>query len=588
MKDHSADEYQQKAITSPSGSACILAGPGSGKTFILIHRIKYLIETLKIPPKHILVITFTRKAAAEMRQRFMALKIPGGESVNFGTFHSVYYQFIKTFSKGPVPQILSAFEKAHIVNKILDSSKNMYDPSVYQFDDAENILSALSLYKNKGSLDNIPYPQNSFLKLIEEYESAKNAVNKIDYDDILFICKRMFESDDTILKKARDYFDAVLIDEFQDINPIQADVLRLIKKETTSLYIVGDDDQSIYGFRGASYSIMSDFIKEYDMSVTALKNNYRNPVSVIDASDAVIVHNTGRLKDYKLNSAYDKDGLMSFEVFNDKSDEISRIRELIAGEPDKNDICILVRTNKDLAGYERIFSNGPARIAENIRNIINADISAYIGFTLYGKRKYILRMIRSPESYIPQVLFDTEDVDLKKIYREVKSPVHKNSLNILINHLKTLENLKPFGYLNYVLNIVGYKKYIQSRFPQKDSEEIRKYLDDLLKTSQKTDSIKDFFDILKKDTDVKAVVKPIVNIMTFHASKGLEFKTVIIPDVNEGKIPARSFMAEDDDEEERRLFYVAMTRALENLYVFSVKKEGSSSLLPSRFISEFL
>ncbi len=197
-------------------------------------------------------------------------------------------------------------------------------------------------------------------------------------------------------------------------------------------------------------------------------------------------------------------------------------------------------------------------------------------------------MIRSPESYIPQVLFDTEDVDLKKIYREVKSPVHKNSLNILINHLKTLENLKPFGYLNYVLNIVGYKKYIQSRFPQKDSEEIRKYLDDLLKTSQKTDSIKDFFDILKKDTDVKTVVKPIVNIMTFHASKGLEFKTVIIPDVNEGKIPARSFMAEDDDEEERRLFYVAMTRALENLYVFSVKKEGSSSLLPSRFISEFL
>ena len=585
MKNLSADEFQLKAITHPDGPVCVLAGPGSGKTYILTHRIKYLIETGRFLPQEILVITFTRKAAEEMRSRFMSMGVPRGSLVTFGTFHSVYYQFLKVFNNGHVPYILSNKEKTEILTNIFNANSNFRNLEAVFAEGIDTILSMISK-KESGSKDSTFIEQDpAFDRLFNEYEAAKESADKIDYDDILILCKKMFEDHPVTVLGIKERVKYVLVDEFQDINPIQADILRKIVSDN-NLFIVGDDDQSIYKFRGASYAIMSDFIKEFSLNVIGLKNNYRNPECVLRASESLIKENKGRLKTYDLMSLSKKKGLFDVRLMPDRAEELYEIKKIVNANKGK-ELCILVRTNKDLNYYESVFSS-TVLSDDELKIEIYSVLKHYVDFALYSQRKDVLFVIRTPETYISNSVFVGPDVDLEEMVKRAGSITLKNSLNILCNHFKVLKKLPPFAFLNYVINIVGIKNCFYERSRSGTKTKTDSVFNDIIERSKEMKTLKELSDHLGIEDANVSFYRPTVRIMTFHASKGLEFDTVILPDVNEGRIPSRAFLSLDNNDEERRLFYVAMTRARENLHIFAVKKEGSASVLPSRFITGFL
>ena len=585
MKNLSADEFQLKAITHPDGPVCVLAGPGSGKTYILTHRIKYLIETGRFFPQEILVITFTRKAAEEMRSRFMSMGVPRGSLVTFGTFHSVYYQFLKVFNNGHVPYILSNKEKTEILTNIFNANSNFRNLEAVFAEGIDTILSMISK-KKSGSKDSTFIEQDpAFDRLFNEYEAAKESADKIDYDDILILCKKMFEDHPETVSGIKERVKYVLVDEFQDINPIQADILRKIVSDN-NLFIVGDDDQSIYKFRGASYAIMSDFIKEFSLNVIGLKNNYRNPECVLRASESLIKENKGRLKTYDLMSLSKKKGLFDVRLMPDRAEELYEIKKIVNANKGK-ELCILVRTNKDLNYYESVFSS-TVLSDDELKKEIYSVLKHYVDFAIYSQRKDVLFVIRTPETYISNSVFVGPDVDLEEMVKRAGSITLKSSLNILCNHFKVLKKLPPFAFLNYVINIVGIKNCFYERSRSGTKTKTDSVFNDIIERSKEMKTLKELSDHLGIEDANVSFYRPTVRIMTFHASKGLEFDTVILPDVNEGRIPSRAFLSLDNNDEERRLFYVAMTRARENLHIFAVKKEGSASVLPSRFITGFL
>ena len=584
LKSLSADEYQLKAINHPDGPVCVLAGPGSGKTYILTHRIKYLIETGRYLPQEILVITFTRKAAEEMRSRFISMGVSHGSLVTFGTFHSVYYQFLKLFNDGHVPYILSNKEKAEILRNIFNSNINFKSLEAVFTEGIDTILSLISKRKSGSREGSVLEKDPAFIRLYNEYESAKKSANKIDYDDILILCKKMFEEHPENVLSIKSRIRYVLVDEFQDINPIQADILRKIISDN-NIFIVGDDDQSIYRFRGASYEIMNDFIKEFSLNIIGLKNNYRNPKCVLDASESLIKENKGRLKNYDLVSLSDNKGFFDVRLMSSRADELHEIKKIV-NDNKKKDLCILVRTNKDLNYYESVFSSGVFSDDE-LKKEIYAVLKHYVDFALYSQRKDMLFILRTPETYVSNSIFTDPCVNLDEMVKRAGTLSVKNALNILINHFKVLKKLPPFAFLNYVINIVGIKGCFYEKSASKTRAAVDKVFAEIVNRSKELRSLKELSDHLDIG-DAVSLYRPKVKVLTFHASKGLEFDTVILPDVNEGRIPSRAFLSLDNNDEERRLFYVAMTRAKENLHIFAVKKEGSASVLPSRFITGFL
>ena len=584
LKNLSADEYQLKAINHPDGPVCVLAGPGSGKTYILTHRIKYLIETGRYLPQEILVITFTRKAAEEMRSRFISMGVSHGSLVTFGTFHSVYYQFLKLFNDGHVPYILSNKEKAEILRNIFNSNINLKSLEAVFTEGIDTILSMISKRKSGSKESSVLEKDPAFIRLYNEYETAKESANKIDYDDILILCKKMFEEYPESVDLIKERIKYVLVDEFQDINPIQADILRKIVTDN-NLFIVGDDDQSIYRFRGASYEIMSDFIKEFSLNVIGLKNNYRNPKCVLNPSESLIKENKGRLKTYDLISQSNIKGLFDVRLMPTKADELYEIKKIVNDNKNK-DLCILVRTNKDLNFYESVFSK-VSLSSDELKKEIYATLKHYVDFALYSQRKDMLFILRTPETYVSNSIFTDSYVDLEEMVKRAGSLSTKNSLNILNNHFKVLKKLPPFAFLNYVINIVGIKNNFYEKAASKTKAGVDGIFHELIDKSKGMKTLKELSDFLSLD-DTVSLYRCKVKVLTFHASKGLEFDTGILPDVNEGRIPSRAFLSLDNNDEERRLFYVAMTRARENLHIFAVKKEGSASVLPSRFITGFL
>lgn len=584
LKSLSADEYQLKAINHPDGPVCVLAGPGSGKTYILTHRIKYLIETGRYLPQEILVITFTRKAAEEMRSRFISMGVSHGSLVTFGTFHSVYYQFLKLFNDGHVPYILSNKEKAEILRNIFNSNINFKSLEAVFTEGIDTILSLISKRKSGSREGSVLEKDPAFTRLYNEYESAKESANKIDYDDILILCKKMFEEHPESVLSIKSRIRYVLVDEFQDINPIQADILRKIISDN-NIFIVGDDDQSIYRFRGASYEIMNDFIKEFSLNIIGLKNNYRNPKCVLDASESLIKENKGRLKNYDLVSLSDNKGFFDVRLMSSRADELHEIKKIV-NDNKKKDLCILVRTNKDLNYYESVFSSGVFSDDE-LKKEIYAVLKHYVDFALYSQRKDMLFILRTPETYVSNSIFTDPCVNLDEMVKRAGTLSAKNALNILNNHFKVLKKLPPFAFLNYVINIVDIKGCFYEKSASKTRAAVDKVFAEIVNRSKELRSLKELSDHLDIG-DAVSLYRPKVKVLTFHASKGLEFDTVILPDVNEGRIPSRAFLSLDNNDEERRLFYVAMTRAKENLHIFAIKKEGSASVLPSRFITGFL
>ena len=601
------NKEQEEAITHKEGPLMVLAGPGSGKTLVITYRVKWLIENAGVHPSNILVITFTRAAAEEMRKRFFAFDGMENAPVTFGTFHSIFFMILRYAYRYTAGNIIREDVKRRYI-------KEMTENMELEIEDEKEFLSGIinEISYVKGEMMSLSYYHSSncsdelFAQIYEGYERRLREENLIDFDDMLVFCYELLKERKDILAMWQQKFQYILIDEFQDINKAQFDVVRILADEYRNLFVVGDDDQSIYGFRGSAPQIMLDFNKYYSDAVRIdMCINYRSTGNIVFASRAVAEENEHRY--YKDITTYNSQGdTVSVYEFNSLNDEkaflVSEIRRLIDTGIAADDIAVLSRTNVIGNMYmSRLESDGiPCCDYSVVQDIyehwISKDILTYIRIAL-GSRERIdfLRIINKPLRYISRS-YITQPADINALKRGYEGNEQMSEqVEKLASDINMIRNMSPFAAVNYIRKGIGYDEYIRNYIYEHkaDKEELYNVLDELAHRASRYMSLSQWLDgiteYLKQcDTQRRNNTVEGVHMLTMHGSKGLEYKIVMVMDVCEGIIPYNKAVLDEQIEEERRLFYVAMTRAKEKLYLLYPKQRYNKDTTRSRFIEELL
>lgn len=588
----------------------VLAGPGSGKTTVITHRTKYLIEQCGVDPSRILVITFTRAAAREMRERFERLMEGEGSRVSFGTFHSVFFTILKYAYRYDAGSIAREDQRIRFIKELLDRLEvEVEDEDEF----VASVLTEISSVKGEMiSLDHY-YARNCseeiFKRLYRGYEEKMRRANIIDFDDMLVLCYDLFIQREDILKAWQGRYQYILIDEFQDINRIQYEIIRMLAKPEEHLFIVGDDDQSVYRFRGAKPEIMLGFGKDYPNAETVLLGkNYRSTRDIVTTAVRLIGHNKKRFE--KQISADRGQGRPVVTAgCKDPSEETGRIVSEIQGYVqagyELTDIAVLYRTNMNpRLLVERLMEyNIPFTMKDVMPNLyehwISKNILSYIT-AAHGDlgRANILQIINRPNRYVSRDAMEGPQVSweaVKSFYQDKAWMAER--IERLEYDLKMIKSMAPAAAVTYIRKAVGYDDYLReyAKFRRMKPEELLEIPDQLLESAagyQTMDAwythMKEYEERLKSQAGDQQKRPEGVSLMTMHSSKGLEFKIVYIMDANDGITPHRKAQLEADVEEERRMFYVAMTRARDRLHVYYVKERYGRRQEMSRFIPEYL
>ena len=597
---------QKKVIEHGAGPLMVLAGPGSGKTFVITHRIKYLIEGPGINPAHILVVTFSRAAAKEMKDRFE--KLCKKSPVTFGTFHSVFFNLLKT-AYGFNSEQIASDELRYTLIKELIKRNAIENEDINTL--AGNLLNEIALVKQDNiSIKN--YYSNSissdtFKKIYSDYESELEARGKLDFEDMLSLTYELLSERSDILKAVQNRYRYILVDEFQDINFLQYNIIKLMAGEKQNITVVGDDDQSIYRFRGARPEIMLGFERDFrNVKKVFLDINFRSSTQIVNASTKLISFNSKRFpKSFKSKNG---DGapvsLIEFKnPFLEVNSIIKDIKDYIKSGQDINNIAVLYRTNlSPRLLIERLMRNNiPFTIRDAIPNLFDhwvaKDIISYIKLAInIGDKSDLLRISNKPNRYISRDSLSSSRANIETLfdYYDDKSYMIKRIVE-LREHLRTIKNLKPATALRYIRNVVGYDEYIEEYCDMNgvESDDCYSILGDLENSAAEYDNFNDWFVHMDeyKDELIEARKKSNENdkgvrLMTFHSSKGLEFDIVYIIDVNEGSVPYKKAKGVDEIEEERRMFYVAMTRARKKLFICYCVENFGKSIGKSDFVIE--
>lgn len=597
---------QKKAIEHGAGPLMVLAGPGSGKTFVITHRIKYLIEGPGINPAHILVVTFSRAAAKEMKDRFE--KLCKKSPVTFGTFHSVFFNLLKT-AYGFGSEQIASDELRYTLIKELIKRNSIENEDINTL--AGNLLNEIALVKQDNiSIKN--YYSNSissdtFKKIYSDYESELEARGKLDFEDMLSLTYELLSERSDILKAVQNRYRYILVDEFQDINFLQYNIIKLMAGEKQNITVVGDDDQSIYRFRGARPEIMLGFERDFrNVKKVFLDINFRSSTQIVNASTKLISFNSKRFpKNFKAKNG---DGapvsLIEFKnPFLEVNSIIKDIKDYIKSGQDINNIAVLYRTNlSPRLLIERLMRNNiPFTIRDAIPNLFDhwvaKDIISYIKLAInMGDKSDLLRISNKPNRYISRDSLSSSRANIETLfdYYDDKSYMIKRIVE-LREHLRTIKNLKPATALRYIRNVVGYDEYIEEYCDMNgvESDDCYSILGDLENSAAEYNNFNDWFVHMDeyKDELIEARKKSNENdkgvrLMTFHSSKGLEFDIVYIIDVNEGSVPYKKAKGVDEIEEERRMFYVAMTRARKKLFICYCVENFGKSIGKSDFVIE--
>lgn len=577
------DKNQKLAILSDSGPALILAGPGSGKTTVLTHHIKHLTDN-GVSPDKILVITFTRKAALEMKNRFELLSPTAVHQTVFGTFHSIFFKIIKSFDKKEKRLVSSEERDNFLLTYTKDAAsleyfsnhisfyKSLYDKSEYRFaDEAE---------------------KEGFMKVYDAYNDWLKSEGLMDYDDIIEECCMLLKTDKKALYYLNSKFSHILVDEFQDINSIQYETLKLMAGKSGIIYAVGDEDQSIYGFRGATPDIMKRFLRDYkNVTVINLNTNYRSFSDISDFSQKVIMDNTGRLRtDMPVCVKNDTKTHVHLKTFKEQNSQMGDLMRDFTAVPQGKTIACLLRTNKEVEAFKK-FLTGSFSDEDSFKASVYDDFLVFIDYALRREAELLKKVIAVGVCDIPTVLIKNCE-SLSSIKSKLKGTQKADAINVFETKLKVLIGLNPFSFSMYLKNIVGLFEYHVRRAGAFAKGTLASIYSEITEKSKECGNLREFREELIKyrpnADEKKTVSAENIVITTFHQAKGLEFDYVFIPDVVEGKIPAGMAVSECRVEEERRLFYVALTRAKEELFVYTIKNEESGGSLPSRFIEKFV
>lgn len=615
------NDAQRKAVTWEGGPLLVLAGPGSGKTHTIVKRISYLLEK-GISPEQILVITFTREAAVSMQRRFQESS-KGFRPVNFGTFHSVFYHILKESHYLHTQRLLKLSEKINFMLSILKKF-HREDTAVDELrEDAAAILGAFSYYKNtfqwEEAVSKAPVRWHRDLgEIYGAYEAAVRREGAIDFDDMLFACKKLLEDNAAVREIWQKRFPYMLIDEFQDINPAQYEIVRLMATPPYHIFAVGDDDQSIYGFRGSGPECLKRFEEEFAAHRILLDINYRSGQKIVEASLAVMAESKNRFeKQIRTGRPEAEKGSVTISSFAGKEQERDYLLHSLEGlrrdagaekrttdkarvtapATDGQTIAVLFRTNSAMQGFAAALrhNNIPYRMKEGNKSIyehfIVKDMMAYL-LLAEGKnsRELLLRIMNKPYRQISREITSDEEAA-------------SNGMRQLKRQLDRMKEFAPQLAVSYVLKAVGYERYLRQLSAGKPGkwqdwqtllEWLRCDAAGYSTASEWQEAQRLYKEQLERERALSGGRERAqeegfaVQLMTVHASKGLEFDYVFIPDCNEGVFPYGHMPDVRSVEEERRILYVAMTRAKSSLELLYLTGTEKSPRPLSRFLNPLL
>lgn len=589
------DLKQLKAITHDSGPALVLAGPGSGKTFTIVQHIQYLIHNKKIPPEEILVVTFSKAAAIEMQTRYLesADSNPSTNPVRFGTFHSLGYQILRSTGQFRNFSLITEKQKYHHLEVIL---KNEGLSCLCTHDQETILLNALAARKaggrEKTSLDllDTDVPEFDAEKLFALYQSDLEERNLLDYDDLILKCNELFQKSAAVLERYQQLFTHILVDEFQDINASQYELITLLALPQKELFVVGDDDQSIYGFRGSRPEFMREFLRQYtDVKRYELTANYRSGERIVALGRKIIEQNKERFPKEFLPKK--RGGEVFFQHLNTRREE----EELLVQDIRRNSMecldqtAIIVRTNLEARQYEAFLKEKQLPVAGSVRkeqgvfqSEVAEDLYAFLRF-LYegGYRKDFLRIMDKLEPDLTRKALVSEIVRKEELMRYYRNHAQMQvRIQRMFSKLALAKRLQAHLAIQLFRNEIGYDSYLKNKSRSYAEYEEKKKMTQTIQEAfvsyQRTKPLDEFISQCQEKEKSSPVVeqKKGIHVLTMHASKGLEFQHVYLPDLNEGMIPPKGVVDAKQIEEERRLLYVAVTRACEKLFLYETRERN--------------
>lgn len=605
---------QSEAIRHQDGPLLVLAGPGSGKTTVVTKRVQYLVQDCHISPSSILVITFTKAAATEMKERFLRLmeqseeKPQGYGNVLFGTFHAVFFNILKLSYGFTAANILREETRYQYMKEIVDRLKLEIDD---ENEFISGVLGEISLIKNERiSLEHYfskNCAEDIFWKIFASYEQRKRNARLIDFDDMLSYTWELLTKRPDILEAWQKKFRYILVDEFQDINRLQYDILRLLAQPENNLFIVGDDDQSIYRFRGAKPEIMLNFQKDFPTAGRVLLNdNFRSTRQIVNAAGRVIRKNQSRFAKEITARGGEGPGVRIL-AFEDQQQEclylLKEMQEYKKNGGAWQQMAVLYRTNTQprLLIQKFMEFNVPFRVRDQVPNLfehwIAKNLFCYIRLACGSKlRKDLLPVLNRPKRYMNRECLNDEIICWEYMMDYYKDkPYVCDKIERLRYDLKMLGRMGPFAAINYIRHVMGYEEYLKeyAEFRRMNAEDLMEVLNELQESARAYKTYDEWFAYMeryKKEMDEmrkrQQEVKEGVHLATMHSSKGLEYDKVFILDAAEGITPYKKAVLDADLEEERRMFYVAMTRAKKELTICWAKKQFSHELTVSRFVEE--
>ena len=609
---------QDEAIKHGNGPCMVLAPPGSGKTLIVTERTRYLIEESGVRPDQILVITFTRYAAREMKERFERLTAGKNYPVTFGTFHSIFYGILKCAYGIGANNLMSEKESSVLLNEVLDQTDIESAPEVEDEDElVRELLREVGMVKNGlyhlKDFHSKYLTQDEFAEVFRSYEHQKKELKKFDFDDMLVQCYALFRKKPEILQGWQKRFQYILIDEFQDINRVQYEVIRMLAAPRYNLFVVGDDDQSIYGFRGAKPELMLYMKQEFPaLRTISLTVNYRSTEFITGAAARVILHNDTRF--YKRVQSFRGRGQnVHVQEVLDEQEEAQYVTEEIQKKLDQGikpgEIAVLFRTAVQARMISEILSEHriPFEMRDYVtnfyRHFIVKDMMAYLQLAA-GKRdrSLFLTICNRPLRYLARNSMENRQVnfeDLRKFYCD------KDWMLDIIDQfdvdVRMMKNMAPYAAIQYIRKKIGYDDFLKE-YAEKHQIPWKQLMDVVAELEERSKNFKSYDEweihIAKytqeleeqqaKARKIRGERENKVQLMTIHSAKGLEFEDVFVIHANEGEIPHQKAEKKDEIEEERRLFYVALTRAKNNLCISYITQKNGNSIKPSRFVEELL
>lgn len=609
---------QDEAIKHGNGPCMVLAPPGSGKTLIVTERTRYLIEESGVRPDQILVITFTRYAAREMKERFERLTAGKKYPVTFGTFHSIFYGILKCAYGIGANNLMSEKESSVLLQEVLDQTNIESTPEVEDEEElVRELLREVGMVKNGlchlKDFHSKYLTQDEFAEVFRSYEHQKKELKKFDFDDMLVQCYALFRKKPEILQGWQKRFQYILIDEFQDINRVQYEVIRMLAAPRYNLFVVGDDDQSIYGFRGAKPELMLYMKQEFpSLRTISLTVNYRSTEFITGAAARVILHNDTRF--YKRVQSFRGRGQnVHVQEVLDEQEEAQYVTEEIQKKLDQGikpgEIAVLFRAAVQARMISEILSEHriPFEMRDYVtnfyRHFIVKDMMAYLQLAA-GKldRSLFLTICNRPLRYLARNSMENRQVnfeDLRKFYCD------KDWMLDIIDQfdvdVRMMKNMAPYAAIQYIRKKIGYDDFLKE-YAEKHQISWKQLMDVMAELEERSKNFKSYDEweihIAKytqeleeqqaKARKIKGERENKVQLMTIHSAKGLEFEDVFVIHANEGEIPHQKAEKKDEIEEERRLFYVALTRAKNNLCISYITQKNGNSIKPSRFVEELL